>query len=117
VTGANGANGATGATGSTGATGATGATGTISSYERRTSAGTAVTYGGTSSATATCSTGFKVVGGGYTVTGLSGAGILVSVLESAAIADNQWRATLIFSLYGDPGSGTLTANAVCLQIP
>jgi hypothetical protein len=116
ATGATGVTGVTGATGATGVTGATGATGSIGGWERVESAAPPVPAGGHASATATCSAGRKVVGGGYLVTGTDPAADVVGVTENGPTSDTTWRVTVNLSP-GSTNPWTLTAYVICVTIP
>jgi collagen type VII alpha len=110
-TGPKGDPGAVGPQGPIGLTGATGPAGTngVSGYERI--SGTASQSNTTSpkSATATCPVGKKVVGGGYTTSGLDGA---TAIVQNQAVNDTSW----IVRAYRDGGSGSwsVQAFAICL---
>lgn len=103
--------GATGATGPRGATGATGANG-ASGYERIVGATGANDSNEPKTATATCSGGKKVVGGGWVTT----------LNEDAAISANRATSDTVWSVTAYEGNNTsgnwyLQAYAICVTAP
>jgi hypothetical protein len=81
----------------------------MGSYER--TVGSPVPFFGSVTATATCSAGKKVLGGGHMLTANSW-WVLASVIENRPTADDVW--TVKIEDWNGLGGGTLTAYALCL---
>ena len=80
----------------------------MGSYERI--VGSSVSINATATATAACSAGKKVLGGGHMVSAGDWV-VLVSVVENRPSADNVW--TVKIADWNQFGGGTLTAYAIC----
>jgi hypothetical protein len=114
ATGPAGTPGPIGPRGAVGATGAAGAAGTMSSYERRSGPAVAVPTDriNTATSTANCTAGKKVVGGGYTVSGLTLPNNIITTIANSATTDDSWTVT-VWDYFGTNGLA-VTAQAICM---
>jgi hypothetical protein len=85
----------------------------VSGYERITGSPTSVPANGTGTATASCSSGKKVVGGGFTATGFDKDADIMDVTGNHPSSDTQWTASIALSS-GSSNSATLTAYVICV---
>jgi hypothetical protein len=84
----------------------------MGNYERRTGSPVSINFNSTGTATATCSAGRRVVGGGYTATNSQLDVIIVTA--NYPTADDTWTVSARFSYDFSSASITLTAYAICM---
>jgi hypothetical protein len=71
---------------------------------------------GTGTATATCSVGNKVIGGGFSASGYDKFIDILDTRESYPPNQTSWRVTLDYSS-GSGSDVTFTAYAICVTVP
>jgi hypothetical protein len=86
----------------------------VSGYVRVTGTPVVIPSGGTGTAIAACGAGTKVVGGGFTASGLDPSnGDFVPVSANYPSSDTQWTASVATWYSGN--TVTLTAYAICVS--
>jgi hypothetical protein len=87
----------------------------VSGYERITGTPTSVAPNSSGTATASCTTGKKVIGGGFTATGFDHVNDLIDITGNNPSSDTQWTASIVTSS-GSSNTTTLTAYAICVTM-